>query len=342
MDAATRNRIEAIGRSLNRRVLAPLSAWQNMLHALIETAPDPGRRPDHDPVPAGGQRGRRPRDRCRPASPLARSHHSVRGHAGARRRRVCWSPRPRCVTRAMPIRNPPGSRPRHASARRICRLRRSVPPSRARSTTPRRHAPSSSPTSTAATSPSSRRPIARLFLAAGGGALGLFTAIRRLAGRACAHRARTGGGRHPALRPARRCDGQRHSGRHLPHRGGELPAGHRRDAGRRRRAGSRTTSGGVREGPLGRVPTFCIANGASISRRAIRRRIDDRIARLRLRQAFGRLIRRASDRGVFVLLDRQTPSRLLSAFPAGVTIRRVGLAEAVKQTCAFLGESLPA
>ena len=69
---------------------------------------------------------------------------------------------------------------------------------------------------------------------------------------------------------------------------------------------------------------------------------DDRIARLRLRQAFGRLIRRAADRGVFVLLDRQTPSRLLSAFPAGVAIRRVGLAEAVKQTCAFLGKSPPA
>jgi ATP-dependent DNA helicase DinG len=63
---------------------------------------------------------------------------------------------------------------------------------------------------------------------------------------------------------------------------------------------------------------------------------------LRLRQAFGRLIRRATDRGVFVLLDRQTPSRLLSAFPAGVTVRRVGLAEAVKQTRAFLGESLDA
>src|SRR5271166_3521227 len=61
---------------------------------------------------------------------------------------------------------------------------------------------------------------------------------------------------------------------------------------------------------------------------------DCRIARLRLRQAFGRLIRRAADRGVFVLLDRQTPSRLLPAFPAPV--RRVGLAEAVAQTEAFL------
>jgi ATP-dependent DNA helicase DinG len=69
---------------------------------------------------------------------------------------------------------------------------------------------------------------------------------------------------------------------------------------------------------------------------------DDRIARLRLRQAFGRLIRRATDHGVFVLLDRQTPSRLLSAFPAGVAVRRVGLAEAVRQTSAFLGAPLPA
>jgi ATP-dependent DNA helicase DinG len=66
---------------------------------------------------------------------------------------------------------------------------------------------------------------------------------------------------------------------------------------------------------------------------------DDRIARLRLRQAFGRLIRRATDRGVFVLLDRQTPTRLLSAFPAGVQVRRLGLAEVVKQTRGFLNSA---
>jgi ATP-dependent DNA helicase DinG len=63
---------------------------------------------------------------------------------------------------------------------------------------------------------------------------------------------------------------------------------------------------------------------------------DDRIARLRLRQAFGRLIRTATDRGVFGLLDRRTPGRLLSAFPAGVKVRRVGLAEAVAETRTFL------
>jgi ATP-dependent DNA helicase DinG len=42
---------------------------------------------------------------------------------------------------------------------------------------------------------------------------------------------------------------------------------------------------------------------------------------------------------VFVLLDRQTPTRLLSAFPAGVQVRRLGLAEVVKQTREFLNSA---
>jgi len=67
----------------------------------------------------------------------------------------------------------------------------------------------------------------------------------------------------------------------------------------------------------------------------------DRIARLRLRQAYGRLIRRADDRGVFVVLDRALPSRLLSAFPRGVAIARLPLAEAAEATARFL-ESSPA
>ena len=49
---------------------------------------------------------------------------------------------------------------------------------------------------------------------------------------------------------------------------------------------------------------------------------------MRLRQAYGRLIRRADDRGVFVMLDSRLPSRLLGAFPAGVSVERVGLKEA--------------
>ena len=63
---------------------------------------------------------------------------------------------------------------------------------------------------------------------------------------------------------------------------------------------------------------------------------DEEIVRRRLRQAFGRLIRRADDRGVFVMLDGALPTRLLSAFPEGVPIERVGLAEAVAKTKAFL------
>ena len=59
------------------------------------------------------------------------------------------------------------------------------------------------------------------------------------------------------------------------------------------------------------------------------RTYDDMIARLRLKQAYGRLIRRADDRGLFVLLDPMMPSRLYGAFPEGVVVERVGLAQAV-------------
>lgn len=67
-----------------------------------------------------------------------------------------------------------------------------------------------------------------------------------------------------------------------------------------------------------------------------KRTYDDRITRLRLKQAFGRLIRRDGDKGVFVLLDSMMPSRLLGAFPEGTPVHRVGLAEAVAETKAFL------
>ncbi|RYJ00486.1 MAG: hypothetical protein EON47_13680, partial [Acetobacteraceae bacterium] len=65
---------------------------------------------------------------------------------------------------------------------------------------------------------------------------------------------------------------------------------------------------------------------------------DDALARHRLRQAFGRLIRRVDDKGVFVLLDRSCPSRLLAGLPEGVSVRRTGLAEVVAETRAFLAE----
>lgn len=58
-------------------------------------------------------------------------------------------------------------------------------------------------------------------------------------------------------------------------------------------------------------------------------RYDDRVVRARLAQAFGRLIRRQGDQGTFVILSAAMPSRLLSAFPAGVPIRRIPLEEAI-------------
>ena len=66
------------------------------------------------------------------------------------------------------------------------------------------------------------------------------------------------------------------------------------------------------------------------------RRYDELITRLKLRQAYGRLVRRASDRGVFVMLDPMLPTRLQGAFPEGVIIEKVGLAEVVKGVAAFL------
>jgi len=66
---------------------------------------------------------------------------------------------------------------------------------------------------------------------------------------------------------------------------------------------------------------------------------DERVTRFRLKQAFGRLIRRADDIGVFVMLDKALPSRLAAAFAEGVEVQRVGLAEAIAGTREFLALS---
>ena len=62
---------------------------------------------------------------------------------------------------------------------------------------------------------------------------------------------------------------------------------------------------------------------------------SDQTARLRLRQAYGRLIRRGADRGVFAVLDRALPSRLLAAFPDGVAVTRLPLAQAAAEPRGF-------
>ncbi|WP_431282888.1 ATP-dependent DNA helicase [Humitalea sp. 24SJ18S-53] len=64
-------------------------------------------------------------------------------------------------------------------------------------------------------------------------------------------------------------------------------------------------------------------------------RYDDAIARARLRQGFGRLVRAGDDRGVFVLLDRRAPSRVLAGLP--VPAERVGLKAACEIVHGFVG-----
>ncbi len=69
------------------------------------------------------------------------------------------------------------------------------------------------------------------------------------------------------------------------------------------------------------------------------RAYDEMLTRLKLKQAYGRLLRRDGDKGVFVMLDKALPTRLTTAFPEGVEVQRIGLAEAVAITKGFLEES---
>ena len=66
-----------------------------------------------------------------------------------------------------------------------------------------------------------------------------------------------------------------------------------------------------------------LANGGSA--------YDDRVVRARLAQAFGRLIRRQGDQGLFVILSSALPSRLLTAFPPEVAVSRVPLEAALER-----------
>lgn len=177
-----------------------------------------------------------------------------------------------------------------------------------------------------------------LFLAAGGGALGLFTAIGRL--RAVYQRIA------PALEEAG-------LPLHAQHVGG-MDAATLVDIFRAEEHSCLLGTDAVRDGVdvPGRSLRLIVFDRVPWPRPDILHRArkeawkkagaganayDDMLARLRLKQAYGRLIRRADDRGVFVMLDSRLPSRLLTAFPAGVSVERTGLAEAIAAVKAFVG-----
>src|SRR5208283_2560841 len=155
-----------------------------------------------------------------------------------------------------------------------------------------------------------------LFVAAGGGALGLFTAIRRL--RAV----------HERIAPALADKGLALYAQHVD----PLEVGALVDIFRAEEDSCLLGTDAVRDGVdvPGRSLRLLVFDRIPWPRpdllhKARRGRFggkgyDDGLARLRLRQAYGRLIRRADDRGVFVMLDRALPSRLLAAFPEGVAV----------------------
>ncbi len=173
--------------------------------------------------------------------------------------------------------------------------------------------------------------LAELFLAAGGGAIGLFTAIRRL------HAV------YKELAPRLGEAGLPLYAQHVD----AMDTGTLVDVFREETDSCLLGTDAVRDGvdvqgrslrlivfdrvPWPRPDILHKARRAQAGGRAL----DDEIVRLRLKQAYGRLIRQEEDKGVFVVLDRRTPSRLLTALPPDVTVARVPLAEAVAKIRRF-------
>ena len=174
-----------------------------------------------------------------------------------------------------------------------------------------------------------------LFLAAGGGGLGLFTAINRL--RAV----------HRRIAGPLEAKGIPLLAQHI----GGIDTGTLIDIFREETDACLLGTDAVRDGVdvPGRSLRLIVFDRVpwprpDILHRARRERFggrtyDEMQTRLKLKQAFGRLVRRADDRGVFVMLDRSLPSRLLGAFPEGVAVERVGLAEAVAATRTFFARA---
>ncbi len=337
LEPATRARIEAVCRSLTRRAINPLSAWQAMLRSLTEPVSEPGLRPEHVMFLRVDQRdGFRDSDVglhrhwLDPTVPFALT---------------LAAPAQGMVVTSATLRDADDGDPETAwlaAEARVGAHHLPSPAIRATVSSPFDYAAQTRAFVVTDVNGTNIDHLAAayrsLFLAAGGGGLGLFTAIRRL--RAV----------HDRIAPMLETEGIPLFAQHVDAMGNATLV----DIFRTEEESCLLGTDAMRDGVdvPGRALRLVVFEKVPWPRPDIlhrERRIhlsdgnpkgyDDRIARLRLRQAFGRLIRRASDRGVFVLLDRQTPSRILSAFPSGVAVQRVGLAEAVAQTRAFLAES---
>ncbi len=173
-----------------------------------------------------------------------------------------------------------------------------------------------------------------LFLAAGGGALGLFTAISRLR---AVHRR--------MVRPMAEAGLPLYAQHADPIDTGTLVDMFRSEANAcllgtdAVRDGVDVPGDALRLIVMDRVPW-----GQPTILERVRRQAfggaqwQDMQVRLRLRQAFGRLIRSSSDRGCFVMLDARMASRFATAFPPGLPIERVGLVDAIEIVKSFLSK----
>lgn len=333
LDAATRVRIEAACRSLGRRAIDPLTAWRGMLRAVSEGPPEPGVRPDHvlfvrlDRREAGDRDVGLNRHWLDPTVPFALSlaapahgllvTSATLRDSGEADAEVSWE----------------------AAEARVGAPHLPSPAIRVAVASPFDYAAQTRCFVVSDVASGDIGALAAayraLFMASGGGGLGLFTAIRRLQAV------------HARIAPELEAAGIPLYAQHVDAMDNATLV----DIFRTEEESCLLGTDAMRDGVdvPGRACRLVVFEKVPWARPDIlhrERRVhlsggdlkgyDDRIARLRLRQAFGRLIRRASDRGVFVLLDRQTPSRLLSAFPAGVEVRRVGLAQAVAEVRGFL------
>ena len=333
LETAARTRIENAIRSLRRRALDRLAAWQAMLAATALPPPEPGVVPNYvytlqlDRREAGDRNAGLHRHWLDPTIPfislLARPAHGMlitsatlrdTGEADAE---TAWASAERRV--GAPHLMSPALRVAVASPFDYAAQTRAFVVTDV--------GPGEIPTLAAA--------YRELFLAAGGGALGLFTAISRL--RAV----------HARLAPQLEEAGLTLLAQHMDAMDNATLV----DVFRTEIDSCLLGTDAMRDGVdvPGRALRLVVFDRVPWPRPDIlhrERRIhlsggdprsyDDSKARLRLRQAFGRLVRSSTDRGVFVLLDRRAPTRLLSAFPAGVEVVRTGLADAVAQTRAFL------
>lgn len=340
LDATTRGRLEAAARSLRRRALDPCVIWGSMLAALTDAPPEPGERPAHVHFLRLDRREAVDRDvaYCRhhldPTLPFAitlagPAHGLLVTSATLRDEPASASAGDATATEAA----------WEAAEARVGAPHLQNPAWRAALPSPFDYARQTRAfivTDVAGDVAGLATAYRSLFLASGGGALGLFTAISRLQ-QVYARIA-------PPLEEA----GIPLLAQHIdPMDNATLV-----DIFRTEENSCLLGTDAMRDGVdvPGRALRLVVFERVPWPRPDIlhrERRVhlsggapgayDDRIARLRLRQAFGRLIRASTDRGVFVLLDRRLPTRLHLAFPPGTALRRVGLAEAISETKAFLG-----